>query len=73
MTGYRLRLIQFCHEDFSDVRRPMTTVQARTATDAAMYPPSPDACTPTDGGLRYTFTGYGGATYHAYYAVEVQP
>lgn len=74
MTNYRLQLVQFCHEDFSDVRRPMTDAQARTHTDATRHPPEClDWGVPTDGGLRFTYRGYGGATYHAYYTVEVAP
>jgi hypothetical protein len=65
----QLQLISFCHEDFSEVRRPMSEQQARTATDAAMAPPSVASCIPTDGGLRYTFRGYGGDTFHAYYRI----
>lgn len=33
---YKLRLLQLCHEDFTDIRRPMTTDEARTHTDAIL-------------------------------------
>jgi len=68
---YKLRLLRLCHEDFTDIRRPMTTDEARTHTDAILDPPChPERGIPTDGGLRFTYMRYGGKTYHAYYAVE---